>query len=97
MPLKKGCDLISSAPLTPNRFSGSVISFLNISSASLLIFASGLIFKVFFQSNIFLQVSVDDSLKNGGYPIIISNMITPNDHQSISCPYPFCLITSGAI
>ena len=66
IPLKNGWALISSAPLAPSLDSGSFINFLKMSSASFDIFASGLIFKVFFQSNIFLHVSVEDSLKNGG-------------------------------
>ena len=35
-----------------------------------------------FQSMIFLYVSVGFSEQKGGYPIRISNMITPRDHQS---------------
>ena len=43
---------------------------------------------VFSHSIIFLYVSVGLSLQNGGYPISISNMITPNDHQSQVVVYP---------
>ena len=42
IPLKKRCDLISSAPLTPKLISFFVMSLLKISSAYLFIFASGL-------------------------------------------------------
>jgi len=104
-PLKNGCFLISSAPLYPILLSTSVINFLIKSMDSFDIFVSFGISRCCFHDNIFLHVSAAFSEKNGGYPIYtlklnftsISNIITPNDHQSTSGPYPFCSNTSGAM
>jgi hypothetical protein len=46
---------------------------------------------------IFLHVSVGESPKKGGKPTIISNRMTPKDHQSTSGPYPVWEKTSGAM
>lgn len=67
-PLKKGCFFISSAPLFPSLFSGTLINFRIKLSALDDKLASFGILKFFFQCTIFLQVSEGLSVKKGGYP-----------------------------
>ena len=75
-------------PAYPIRFSIFDVYLLIVVLAASEIGTSGGKIRVFSHSIIFLYVSVGLSLQNGGYPISISNIITPKDHQSHVDVYP---------
>lgn len=86
-PRKNGMDFSSSIPrFDPMRRSDSQQNFTIVSFASSEIGVSGGKINVSRQFITFLYVSCGLSEQNGGYPMSISYIITPNDHQSHAGP-----------
>lgn len=88
-PRKNGINLSSSRPrFEPIRRSASQQNLIIVSFASSEMGVSGGNISVSRQFITLRYVSWGLSEQNGGYPISISYIITPSDHQSQAGPYP---------
>lgn len=101
MPLKNGWRLISAAPRAqPSRSSGSFTNSLSIKFMASLLLPSPCLAAAgnftWLLDAILRKVASLLPPLNGVVPYIISNMNTPNAHQSTPLPCPFPATSSGA-